>query len=545
MSLATCAIPTTLIFSYANSIVAVLLLFTPAQTSQPVAPMLPDDLNNLPTSTLPADQPTGPSLALKLIMPFIEGYEILGILGQGGMGVVYKARQQKLNRTVALKMLLPSVVGSSGEGQRFRTEVEATASLNHPHIVHIFECGERDGSLFYSMEHIEGSSLQERLSDGPLAGRAAAGYLAKVAAAIEHAHQQGILHRDLKPSNILLDTHDQPHVTDFGIAKRLTDSAGPTRTGSILGTPSYMAPEQASGSKNLTPATDVWGLGALLYCLLTGRPPFLAESLTDTLMQVLENDPAPPRLLNPKVERDLETICLKCLEKDPNQRYPSAAALADDLNHYLAGEPINARSSHLLDRLARELGRSSHDVEFRNWGSLLFWIGLIVFVCHTANFVVAQVGLPLWLRWVSGSVQFILIGLLLWRRLPNRLLPTTAAERQLWSIWIGYFFSLTTVLFILHPVRDFWTTIQVDSSHWELYPHSALLSGFAFFVMGGGYWGGCYAIGLAFFLLAVLMPLNLAIAPLAFGLLWSASLCTLGLRLRRLGRDHNGTGSGV
>lgn len=471
----------------------------------------------------------------------IPGYEILGIVGRGGMGVVYKARQQTLNRLVAIKMLLPNAVGSPSELLRFRTEVEATAALHHPNIVRVHDFSECDGQPYFTMELIEGDSLEQRLANSPLPSRTAARYLAAVARAIHHAHQHGILHRDLKPSNILIDAGDQPHVTDFGIAKRLSHDAGPTQTGSILGTPSYMAPEQASGNKNLSAATDVYGLGALLYAVLTGRPPFVGETLTDTLLQVLEREPVPPKLLNPNVDRDLETICLKCLEKNPGNRYVSAEALAADLERFLAGDSITARSVNLFDRLARAFGRSAHDVEFHSWGTLLLLIGIIVFVTHTANFVAWQMGMPGWTRWITGAVQFTLICLAFWRHRPGRLLPTTPAERQLWAIWIGYFLASGVAVLIDAQLvnRD-----VAGASRWSLYPVSALLAGFAFFVMGTAYWGGCYLIGLAFCAVAVLMPLKMEYAPLAFASTWSIFLCLLGLRLRKLGQQNRDGVSG-
>ncbi len=318
------------------------------------------------------------------------GYEVLGELGRGGMGVVYKARQASLQRTVALKMTLSGPATGADDLQRFRTEAEATAALRHPNIVSVHEVGEVDGRPYFSMDLIDGMSLAQRLAAGPLPGKVAAGHLVKLARAIQHAHDHNILHRDLKPSNVLLDASDQPYVTDFGLAKRLDRDTLRTQTGAVLGTPSYMAPEQASGDKRLTPAVDVYGLGALLYEALTGRPPFRAVTPIETLLQVLESQPAPPRLLNPGVDRDLETICLKCLEKLPHHRYASAAALAADLERYLAGESIAARSVNLFDRLARAVGRSSADAELHHWGSLLLVAGAVIFACQTAGFVVGR-----------------------------------------------------------------------------------------------------------------------------------------------------------
>jgi serine/threonine protein kinase/WD40 repeat protein len=281
-------------------------------------------------------------------------YELLAEIARGGMGVVYKARQVKLQRVVALKMILAGQLANAEDVQRFHAEAEAAAKLDHPGIVPIFEIGEHEGQHYFSMGFVEGASLAKKVAAGPLPPREAAELVQTVSEAIEYAHQKGIIHRDLKPGNVLLDSAGQPRVTDFGLAKQMHGDSGLTGTGQILGTPSYMPPEQASGkTEEIGPAADVYALGAILYCLLTGRPPFQAANAMDTLLQVLDQEPVPPRQLNPQVPLDLETIALKCLEKSPQRRYATARQVAEELGRYLKGLPILARPVGSGERMWR------------------------------------------------------------------------------------------------------------------------------------------------------------------------------------------------
>jgi len=278
-------------------------------------------------------------------------YDLLAEIAHGGMGIVYRARHRSLGREVALKLLLAGAFASPDFVQRFRREAAAAASLRHPHIVGVYEVGEVEGQPFLAMEYVAGRTLADLVREHPLPPRDAARYLKTMAEAVEHAHAHGLLHRDLKPSNVLVDLEDQPRVTDFGLAKRLDGSTDLTVTGQMMGSPNYLSPEAALGSEQaLSPASDVYSLGATLYHLLTGRPPLLAGSLAETLVQVREQTAVAPRLLNPAIPRDLETICTRCLEKDSAQRYATARELAEELGRWLRGEPIRARPATPAER---------------------------------------------------------------------------------------------------------------------------------------------------------------------------------------------------
>ena len=281
-------------------------------------------------------------------------YVLAEEIARGGMGVVFKARQTRLNRTVAVKMILAGQLADPEDVRRFLSEAEAAAGLDHPGIVPVYECGQIDGQHFFSMGLVEGQSLATLLAAGPLPPRRAAELVAQVSDAVNYAHEHGVIHRDLKPGNILLDQDGHPRVTDFGLAKRVAGDSGLTRTGQALGTPSYMPPEQASGKIDaIGRPADVYALGAVLYAALTGRPPFQAATPLDTILQVLEQEPVAPRQLNADVPRDLETIALKCLQKEPPKRYATASELADELRRFLRGEPIHARPVRRIERAWR------------------------------------------------------------------------------------------------------------------------------------------------------------------------------------------------
>src|SRR3989449_1046034 len=299
-----------------------------------------------------------PGRPMPMLMDFGD-YELLEQIGRGGQGVVFRARQKSLNRIVALKVIGLGNWATKAHLKRFRLEAEAAARLEHPGIVPIHEVGERDGSCYFSMKFVEGGQLDEVIKRTPMSIRRAVELIEKVARTVHYAHEHGILHRDIKPGNILLDAKGEPHLTDFGLARLIESESSVTHTLDVLGTPSYMAPEQAVGNKAaISSVTDVYGLGAVLYQLLTGQPPFAGGATYETIKLLLDTEPRPPRLLNPKIDRDLSTICLKCVEKDAKRRYTSALALAEDLERWLKHEPILARHTGVIGRSRKWVRRN-------------------------------------------------------------------------------------------------------------------------------------------------------------------------------------------
>ena len=382
-----------------------------------------------------------------LELPALFGdYELVEELGRGGMGIVYRARQLSLNREVAVKMLLRGQLASPADEARFRQEAEAAAQLHHPSIVPVYEVGQHDGRLFFSMQLIEGQTLSRLLRDGPLPPRYTARILSHVARAVHYAHEQGVLHRDLKPSNILLDSDGKPHITDFGLARRVSDSESLTRTGAVLGTPSYMSPEQAAGNRGeVGPASDVYSIGSVLYHALTGRPPFQAASPVDVVLMLLEQEPLPPRVLNSRADRQLSMIALRCLQKPQDLRYASAAALANDLEAYLADEPVAASSGRLTQIVARLFRETHHAAILQNWGLLWMWHSLVLFVvCLLTNFLQFRGDtnrMHYFLLWTAGLGTWAAV---FWT-LRQRIGPVTFVERQIAHIWASSMISIAAL----------------------------------------------------------------------------------------------------
>lgn len=470
--------------------------------------------------------PPDPALA-PLPRPFAD-YELQEEIGRGGMGVVYKAWDQRLQRHVALKMILRREHASAEERERFYREAQAAAGLTHRNIVPVYDVGEHEGQAYFCMQCVEGITLAQLAARGPLPSRQAARYMASISRAVHQAHQQGLLHRDLKPSNVLIDGDDEPLVTDFGLAKRAAGGASLTGTGAIVGTPSYMAPEQADNQGKTSPASDVYGLGAILYELLTGRPPFLAANVVDVLLQVRSEEPVRPRLLNTKIDFDLEFICLKCLEKRPEHRYRSALELAEDLERYLHSEPVLARSSSLVYFIGRLFRETHHAPVMENWGLLWMWHSLeILLLCAVTNGLYWQgvrshvVYLVLW------SLGLVVWGVIFWQ-LRRRAGPVSFVERQMAHAWAAG---------VSASIGTFWIEVLLDLPVLSLTPVLSVMAGMVFLFMAGTLTGWFYIAAVLCFLAAIPMALLPAYAPLLFGIVSGVGFLVPGWRYYRQKRS--------
>ena len=497
--------------SMADAVAEASTIFEPARSEPPALAAPPAPGGFVPGVTpLPAS---------------FDDYELLEEVGRGGMGIVYRARQKSLDRIVAVKMLLRRDLATAADLARFRSEAVAAARLDHPGIVSIFEVGECGGHPFYSMRFIEGTTLAKRLAAGDVPTREAATILARVAEAVDAAHRGGVLHRDLKPSNILIDAAGKPHVSDFGLAKRIEADQDVTHTGAILGTPCYMSPEQAAGSRgDVGPPSDVWSLGAILYQTLTGRPPFQAANPMDTLLAVLESDPPVPRSFDPGVNRDLEMIALKSLQKPQDLRYASAAALAADLRAFLAGEPVAARSGGLTEIVARLFRETHHATVLENWGLLWMWHSVVVLTLCVVTDVVAWQGVvnrwPYVVLWGGGLAVWAPI---FWA-LRHRTGPVTAVERQIAHVWGGS---------VIASVMLFWVEALLELPALTLSPVLALLAGIVFFAKAGILSGVFYIQAAVLFATALVMCLVPAWQHVIFGLVSAACFFVPGLKYAR------------
>lgn len=445
-----------------------------------------------------------------LELPYeMEKYVLENELGRGGMGIVYGAYRKSDGKPVAIKMLLRGEFASPIEKQRFQTEATASMKLDHPNIVPIYDYGEHKGSAYFCMKLIEGETLTERLLRGPLSAAETARLMLHVTEAIHYAHEQGILHRDLKPSNILLDKNDIPYVADFGLAKQVTEDPTLTRSGAILGTPSYMAPEQAAGRRGeVGSISDVYSLGAILYHMLTGRPPFQAASPVDTLLLVLEQDPVSPRVLNRRVNRDLEMITMRCLQKPQDLRYESAQKMANDLTAVLNNRPVSAREGRLGKIVVNIFRETHHASVLENWGLLWIWHSLVLLVACVGTNVMYLMGVETrWLYTLMWCVGFGAWGGVFWV-VRRRMGPVTFIERQVAHVWAA---SLVCV-FLLFPFEGF-----LGLPLLRLAPVMCMVAAMTFLIKAGSLSGVFYIQAAVLFVTSFVMGMLPRYALILFG----------------------------
>ena len=444
----------------------------------------------------------------------IGDYELLEEVGRGGMGVVFRARQISLDREVAVKMILRGRLASEIDLERFLTEASATARLQHPHIVPVYEVGDVDGRPFFSMKFVHGQTLADLLAAGPLSEREAARIISSISRAIAFAHRLGVLHRDLKPSNILIDRDGNALVTDFGLAKRFDSDDELTRSGVVVGTPSYMSPEQASGRRDsVGPGSDVYSLGCVLYHALTGRPPLVADNVMELMLLVMEQEPPPPRALRPRIDRDLEMIVIRCLQKPVDLRYDTADLLADDLDAYLKDERVSANSGHFAQVVGRLFRDTHHATVLEKWGLLWMWHSLVLLLASLATWVME-------LSHITNRIAYAgvwTIGLGAWAavfwKLRQRIGTVTFVERQVAHVWGASMVSIA----MLFPL-EWWLGMPVLS----LSPLLAVTSASVFIIKAGMFSGSFYLHATALLLAAVAMALLPHHAHLIFGVVAAA-----------------------
>ncbi|MGB7326555.1 MAG: serine/threonine-protein kinase [Rubripirellula sp.] len=455
----------------------------------------------------------------------VGDYQLIEELGRGGMGVVFRARQISLGRDVAVKMILRGRLASETDLNRFRAEAAATAKLEHVGIVPVYEVGDVDGRPFFSMQLVQGVTLAEMVADGPLPQRQAARIVADIASAIEFAHRHGVLHRDLKPSNILIADDGTAMVTDFGLAKQITDSDELTRSGMLLGTPAYMSPEQAGGRRGLVgPGSDVYGLGCVLYFALTGRPPLVAESPMELVMLVIEQDPAPPRALRPSLDRDLEMITIRCLQKPIDLRYESAGALADDLKAYLDDERVAAGSGRFNQVVARLFRETHHAAVLENWGTLWIWHSLVILVACLLTWQLDYQDVQQ--RWIYAAVWTVGLGAwatVFWS-MRRRMGPVTFIERQVAHVWGASMIAIG----LLFPL-EWWLEMSVLS----LSPMLGIISAMVFIVKAGMFNGTFYIQAAALLAVSVVMAIYPDFAHFWFGFVAAACFFIPGYKYAR------------
>lgn len=481
------------------------------------------------------------SISSELAVPRIElpcpfgKYVLEAEIGRGGMGIVYRATRTSDGEQVAIKMILKGDFASEAEQQRFDAEAQAAAKLSHPNIIPIYEIGEFDGRSFFCMRLIQGQSLAERLVRGPMPTERAASVMHDISSAIEYAHQQGVLHRDLKPSNVMLDDEGAAYIADFGLAKVIDSrQATLTKTGAIMGTPSYMAPEQAAGERGrVSASTDVYALGAILYHILTGRPPFLGSSPIETVMMVLETDPVAPRAINQRADRRLDMICMRCLQKPPDLRYGSAHDLNLDIDAFLGNRPIAARVGRFGQVIGNVFRETHHAVVLENWGVLWMWHSLVLLITCIVTELMFWAGNDsrhqYWLIWTLGLGAWAIVFWFIRRRMG----PVTFVERQIAHVWAA---AMCCVAF-LFPLE-----LVLDLPILALSPLLGVVAGMVFLAKAGMLSGSFYVHAVVMFLTAVAMlflkecEINYDI--LLFGFASAACFFAAGLKYYRRKKIH-------
>jgi serine/threonine-protein kinase len=474
---------------------------------------------------------SGAMIAPTLELPCDFGdYTLEAEIGRGGMGVVYRAIRNVDGSQVAIKMILKGDFATEAEQKRFDAEAVASAKLDHPNIIPIYEIGETQGRKFFCMKLIQGQSLGERLSRGPMPAYRSAKLLEEISAAIHYAHGQGILHRDLKPSNIMLDDEGHGYVADFGLAKEATNRVTLTRSGAILGTPSYMAPEQAAGNRDQTGiSSDVYSLGAILYHMLTGRPPFLGATPIETVLLVLEQDPVSPRVLNQRADRRLEMIAMRCLQKPQDLRYSTAEDLNNDIKAFLRNDSVAAsegRFGQVIGNLFRE---THHAAILENWGLIWMWHSMVLLVTCLATSLLYHFEnynrLHYWLLWTLGLGTWAIVFWFVRRRMG----PVTFVERQIAHVWAA---AMVCVAF-LFPLEAL-LKLEVLS----LAPLLGVVAGMVFLVKAGILAGSFYIQAILMFVTAIAMAFFPVIALELFGFVSAGCFFFSGLKYYRRRKQH-------
>ena len=459
-------------------------------------------------------------------------FELVEEIGRGGMGVVYRARQQSLGREVALKLILLDHLASVTDRARFYAEARAAAKLEHPHIVPVYDLGDVQGRPYISMKLIEGSTLSSQLQNGHMDGKSAAKLLIPLCQAVQYAHENSVLHRDVKPSNIMINHEGQAFLTDFGLAKDLRETPTLTRTGAVVGTPAYMPPEQASGQKpTLDPTSDVYSLGAVLYHMITGQPPFVGRTGLETVLMVMEQDPPSPRSLTRGLDRDLEMIILRCLQKPPDLRYASASALEQDLNAYLNNEEIAARSGRFSQIISQVFRETHHFGILENWGLLWMWHSVVLLIVCVATSMLYWMDdknrLNYFLLWTVGLGAWAAVFWAVRRRMG----PVTFVERQIAHLWAG---SMICVA-VLFPLES-WLGLEPL----KLSPMLPMFAATTFLVKGAILSGRFYFQAIALFATSFLMAAMPGIAHLIFGVVAGLSFFIPGYQLHKMRSRHSG-----